>query len=65
MVFAEADVRLSMMKEIADLARVIICDLAEEAGGNRRENLGKQQLSENTLQRVANDAAQVMRAFAL
>lgn len=62
-VFAKANVRLSMLKEIADLARLIICDLAKEAGGNRKENLEKQQLSENTLQCVANDAAQVMRAF--
>jgi hypothetical protein len=62
-VFAEAGVQLNMMKDIVDLAKFIICELAGEAGGNRKENLEKQQLSQSTLQCVANDAGQIMRAF--
>ncbi len=59
-VFAEAGLRLSMMKEVADLSRFIICELAKEAG---KEDLEKQQLSEETLQRIADDASRVMDAF--
>ena len=62
-VFAEADVRLNMMKEIIDLAQIIICELAEEAGGNRRKNIEEQQLCKETLRCVARDANQVMRTF--
>jgi hypothetical protein len=62
-VFAEAAVRLNMMKEIADLARLIIYELAEEAGGSRKENLENQQFSNSRLQCVAADAGLVLRAF--
>jgi len=62
-VFAEAAFRLNMMKETVDLARSLICELAEEAGGNRKEKLERQQLSDNTLQCVADDAAHVISAF--
>lgn len=63
-VFAEASVTLSMMKEIAGLAQSIVTELAGDAGGGRLENLQRQWLSHTTLQCVANDAAQVVRAFA-
>ena len=59
-VFAEAGLRLNMMKEIVELTRFVICELVEEVG---KENPEKQQLSKETLQRVADDASQVMRAF--
>ena len=63
-VFAEAAVRLSMMKETTDLARFIVSELADEAGGRRKKNLKKQQLSDSTLQCVIDDAGLVLRAFA-
>jgi hypothetical protein len=62
-VFDEARLHLSEMKTVTELSRSIICALAEEAGGERKENLEKQQLSENRLQCIANDAGQIMRAF--
>ena len=62
-VTAEADVRLNMMKEIISLAQLIIYELAEEAGNNKKENLQKQQLSDETLRCIANDADQVMHTF--
>ena len=63
-VFSEAGVQPRMMKEIVDLSSLIVCELAGEAGGNRKETLERQQLSKTTLQCLADDAAQVMRAFA-
>jgi lambda repressor-like predicted transcriptional regulator len=62
-VFGEASVRLNMMKEITDLAQSIICELVEEFGGNWKEDLEKQQLSNNTLQCITDDAGLVMCAF--
>ncbi len=62
-VFSEAGVKLNMMTTIVDLAKCTICQLAEDAGGNRKENLEKQQLSKDTLESVANDAGQIMRTF--
>ena len=62
-VFSEAQLRLDEMKAAVGLAKLVICELAEEAGKWKRELLETQQLSEETLQCVANDAAQVMRAF--
>jgi hypothetical protein len=62
-VFAEADVRLYMMKEITDLAQLIISELAEEAGGNRRENLELLKLDAGTLNFIEGDAGRIMNAF--
>lgn len=62
-VFTEAGVQLNMMKEITELAQFIISDLAEEAGGNRREKMEKLQLDKGTLQFIADDAGRVMNAF--
>ena len=62
-VFAEASPRVSMMTEVANLARFVILELVGEVDGDRKAELEKQQLSESTLRCVANDADQVMRAF--
>ncbi len=62
-VFEEVRPRVNMMKEVADLARSIISELAEGAGVRKREDMEKQQLSTETLQCIADDAGQVMRAF--
>lgn len=63
-VFDEVRPRVSMMKEVVDLARSIVSGLAQESGGQKRENLEKQQLSKRTLQCIADDAGQLMRALA-
>jgi hypothetical protein len=63
-VYAEAALQLAMMKEAVDLARLVICELAGEVGGNRRQTLEGQSLSETTLQSISRDASQVMRALA-
>jgi AbiU2 len=55
--------RLDMMKEITNLAQFIILELAQEFGGERRENLEKQQLSPSTLRCIAKDATRVLEAF--
>ena len=62
-VFIEACPRMSVMQAVVDLARSIILELAGDAGVQKRENLEKQQLSKATLQCIADDAGQVMRAF--
>jgi HAMP domain-containing protein len=62
-VFDEVGPRMSMMREIIDLARSAICELAEVGGVKKRERLEKQQLSKETLQCIADDTGQVMRAF--
>jgi hypothetical protein len=51
------------MKQITNLAQFIILELAQEFGGERRENLEKQQLSPSTLQCIAKDATRVLEAF--
>jgi hypothetical protein len=63
-VFHEVAPRVSTMKEVVDLAKSIICELAEHAGVKKRENIEEQQFSKETLQQIADDAGQVMRAFA-
>ena len=62
-VFHEASVTPNMMKEITELAQSIICDLAEGFGGIKRVNIERIQLSNNTLQCIADDAGLVMGAF--
>lgn len=62
-VFAEARLHLNEMKEATDFTRLIIIELAGEAGGNRKQNLETQQLSKETLRCVANDAGRVMHTF--
>lgn len=62
-VFAEADVQLNMMTEVADLAQIIICELADDAGGNRRENVEQLKLNRETLQFIEGDAGLVMNAL--
>jgi hypothetical protein len=63
-VWAKANVTLGILSEIVRLARIIIFELAGEAGGNRKETLEKQQLSEPTLRAIADDTRQMMRALA-
>lgn len=62
-VFDEVVLQLKAMKEVTDLARLIICALAEEAGGNRREKLENLQLDKNTLQFITDDVDRVMNTF--
>ena len=62
-VFEEVRPRLRMMQEVTDLARSIILQLAEDAGANKKAHLGEQPFSQTTLQCIAVDAGQVMRAF--
>jgi len=62
-VFDEVRPRVSMMKEVLDLSRSIISELAEEAGGEKPKDMERQQLSKETLECIAEDAGQVMRAF--
>lgn len=62
-VFTKARVQLDIMKEIADLTRLIICELGEEAGGNRRENVELLKLNRETLQFIEDDAGRIMNAF--
>jgi hypothetical protein len=63
-VFAEVGIKLNMIKEIADLAQLIVSELAEEAGGNRRENMEQLKLNKETLQFTEDSAVRVMAAFA-
>jgi hypothetical protein len=63
-VFAEAGIKLNMIKEIAVLAQLIVSELAEEAGGNRRENMEHLKLNKETLQFTEDSAVRVMNAFA-
>jgi hypothetical protein len=62
-VFKDVEASLNNMKEIADLARLIISEIAKDVGGSRKENLEQLMLNKETLEYVANDASQVMRAF--
>lgn len=62
-VFSEAGVKLSMMKEIADLAQAVIVELAGEEDALLKENLERHQLSQSTLQCVAQDAQWVLNMF--
>lgn len=62
-VFAEARMQLNMTKEIAELARLIVSELAEEAGGNRRENLENLKIDRGTLQFIQDDVTRVMNTF--
>jgi hypothetical protein len=59
-VFTEGKLSLNKLKEIVDLTQSVLRDLIEETG---KENPEKQQLSKETLQRITNDAGQIMRAF--
>ena len=63
-VYDEVGLRVSMMKAVVDLVRPVILELAEIADSEKRLHLERQALSGTTLQCVANDAHQVMRAFA-
>jgi hypothetical protein len=63
-VYDEVRLRVSMMKPVVDLVRPVILELAEITDSEKRLNLERQQFSGTTLQCVANDARQVMRAFA-
>jgi len=62
-VFDEVRPRVSMMKDVVDLAKSIISELAEDAGVEKWENMERQQLSKETLQAIADDAGEVMRSF--
>jgi hypothetical protein len=59
-VFEEVQPRLNMVKNVIDLARFIVFELADV---RRKEELERQQLSEHTLQCITYDAGLVMRAF--
>jgi len=61
--FAEVWPRVTMMKDIVNLARTVILELVGEVDARRGAELESQQLSETTLQCVADDACRVVRAF--
>lgn len=53
----------NMMTEVKDLALFVILELAQEAGGQRKENLESQQLDSSTLQRIADASEHVLQAL--
>ena len=62
-VFGEVSIQLKALKQVVDLAQLVVYALAEEAGGNRKHTLEKLQLNEETIQFIADDAERVMQAF--
>lgn len=62
-VFAEVRPHLSIMTEIVDLAKTVICELIGEFDSNRRAELERQQLSEQTLNSMARDAHSFLKAL--
>ncbi len=64
-VFAEVQLRIKTMAEIANLARVLVLELAGDIDNKRKAELENQQLSESTLSCVAGDAGKVLEAFRL
>lgn len=61
-VFSEVRPHLSIMTEIVDLAKSVICELAGEFDSNRRAELERQQLSEQTLNGMARDARSFLKS---
>jgi hypothetical protein len=62
-VFAEAQLRFNIMTEITILARSLILELAREVDTRKKSELEKQQLSELTLNCVADDANKVLQGL--
>lgn len=63
-VYVKVAAQVNAMKEIVNLTREVILEVAEIAGNDRRSQLERQQLSETTLKCVADDARKVFLAFA-
>jgi hypothetical protein len=60
-VFAEVQLQVNMMTEIASLAQLIIFELAGEIANDRKDELQRQQLSQSTLQSITAEVAQLMQ----
>jgi hypothetical protein len=64
-VFAEVQLRLSTMTEIADLARSLILELVGEIDGDKKLELKKQQLGDLTVGCVTGAAGKILQALQL
>jgi len=62
-VFAEVQLQVGIMGEIADLSKFAVYKLSEEIDPTRKADLEKQQLNQSTLQAIADEVAQLMRTF--